>query len=103
MPGNIMEKINWELLKNTGKTMQSSVKANMGSSRESHFLLTQYPLMTKLLPSRQREGRGCGYPSGKIIQHTPGYVHNTIGERLAEGLGSKTCSKWGNMWLVASH
>lgn len=30
-------------------------------------------------------------------------VHNMMGEQLADGLGSKSYSKWGDIRLVASH
>jgi len=35
------------------------------------------------------------YPSGQKVQHTARKVHNMLGEQLADGLCSKSYSKWG--------
>jgi len=37
------------------------------------------------------------------LQDTARHVHNIMGEQLAEELGSKSCNKWGSIWLAASH
>ncbi|KAK4829001.1 hypothetical protein QYF61_001757 [Mycteria americana] len=43
------------------------------------------------------------YPSGQNVQHTARQVHNTMGEQLADGSGSKSYSKQGDIRLAASH